>query len=122
MKNEAAEPSKQHNRYLLELVEDPVGVGEVPVGEELVDDGEVLAGLGEAGEELLDVALGLLLDEAAEAGEEARLPGRGRAAQVGRAAAGDGAHGGGGAGGGEEGEDVGGCRHSGRCAADTELR
>lgn len=59
---------------LLELVEDAVGVGEVPVGEELVDDGEALAGLGEAGEELLDVALGLLLDEASQAGEEPACP------------------------------------------------
>jgi hypothetical protein len=103
-------------RHLLEVVEDAVGVGEVPVGEELFDDGEVLAGLGEAGEELLDVALGLLLDEAAEAGEEARLAGRGRAAQEASAAARAGAGGGGcaPAGGGEEGEDVGGCRHSGR--------
>ena len=72
------EQSRRSN--LLKLVEDAVGVGEVPVGKELVDDGEVLAGLGEAREELLDVALGLLLDEAAEAGEEARLPGRGGAA------------------------------------------
>ena len=98
---------------LLEVVEDAVGVGEVPVGEELVDDGEVLAGLGEAGEEPVDVALGLLLDEAAEAGEEAGLPGGGSAAEVvggGAAAAGGRVPGGGGQG--EEGEDVGGCRHS----------
>lgn len=91
---------------LLKVVEDAVGVGEVPVGEKLVDDGEVLAGLGEAGEELVDVALGLLLDEAAEAGEEAGLAGGGRAAE----AAGGGAQGGRGGGRGEEGEDAGGCR------------
>jgi len=73
-------PEIRDEKCLLKVVEDAVGVGEVPVGEELVDDGEVLAGLGEAGEELLDVTLGLLLDEAAEAGEEARLAGRGGAA------------------------------------------
>lgn len=99
---------------LLELVEDAVGVGEVPVGEELVDDGEALAGLGEAGEELLDVALGLLLDEASQAGEEPRLPRRRRAPQEPRAAAAAVAVGGAARGRrrrGEEGDDVGVCRH-----------
>ena len=61
---------------LFELVEDSVGVGEVPVEEELVNDLEVVARLGEAaGEDLLDVALGLLLDQPPEPGEEPGLAG-----------------------------------------------
>lgn len=35
-------------RDLFQFVEDAVGFGEVPVEEELVDDGEVVSGLGEA--------------------------------------------------------------------------
>jgi hypothetical protein len=38
-----------------------VGVCEFPVGEKLVDDGEVFAGLREAREELLNAALALFL-------------------------------------------------------------
>lgn len=60
---------------LFEIIEDAVGVGEVPVEEELVDDCEVLAGLGEAREDLLHVALGFFLDEPAQPGEEPGLPG-----------------------------------------------
>ena len=63
---------------LFELIEDSIGVGEVPVKEELIDDGEVVPGFGEAGEEFLDVALGFFLDEAAKPSEEPSLAGLAR--------------------------------------------
>lgn len=59
---------------LFELIEDAVSVGEVPVQEELIDDGEVLARLGEAREDLFHVALGFFLNEPAKPGEEPGLP------------------------------------------------
>ena len=46
------------------LVKDVLGVREVPVEEELVDDGEVLSGIREAQEDILDISLGLLFDQA----------------------------------------------------------
>ena len=52
-----------------------VGVGEVPVEEELVDDGVVVSDLGESGEELVDFALGYLFDQLTEMGEESDLSG-----------------------------------------------
>lgn len=57
---------KRVKKDLFELVQDAIGLLEVPVEEQLINDGQVLAGLGEPGEELLHVALGLLLDEPAE--------------------------------------------------------
>lgn len=74
---------EERKQNLFELIEDSIGVGEVPVKEELVDDGEVVSGFGEAGEEFVDVALGLFLDEAAEPGEEPGLAGLAREAGCG---------------------------------------
>lgn len=61
------------NRNLFEFVEDSVGVGDVPVEEELVDDGEVVAGLRETREQLLHVALRLLLYQPPQFREEPGL-------------------------------------------------
>lgn len=55
---------------LLELVEHALGIREVPVEKELIDDGEILSGFGESREDFLHVALGLLFDQAAKFGEE----------------------------------------------------
>lgn len=63
-------------RNLFEFVEDFIGVGEVPVEEELVNDGEIVACFREAWEDLLHVTLGLLLDQTPEPPEEPGLPGQ----------------------------------------------
>lgn len=63
-------------KNLFEFVEDFIGVGEVPVEEKLVNDGEIVAGFREAREDLLHVTLGLLLDQAPEPREEPSLAGQ----------------------------------------------
>lgn len=60
-------------KNLFEFVEDSISVSEIPVEQELIDDSEIIASLGESREELLYVALGLLLDKPSEPGEEPGL-------------------------------------------------
>lgn len=64
-----------NKRNLFEFVKDSVCVGEVPVEEKLVDDGEVVAGLGESREHLLHVTLRFLLNQTPKFREEPGLAG-----------------------------------------------
>lgn len=58
---------------LFELVKDTISLRKVPEQQELIDDSEVISRLRESGEYLIHVALGFLLDQPAESGEEAGL-------------------------------------------------
>lgn len=66
---------EEEEENLFEFVKDPVSVSKIPIEEELIDNGKIATGFGEAGEELVDVTLGLFSDKAAKAGEESSLPG-----------------------------------------------
>lgn len=67
---------KEKEKNLFQFIQDAICFGEIPVEEELVDDGEIVAGFGEAREELIHVALRLLLDQAPKPREEPGLAGR----------------------------------------------
>lgn len=49
-------------RNLFEFVEDAIGIGEIPVQQEFVDDGEVISRFRKPREDLFNVTLGLFLD------------------------------------------------------------
>lgn len=56
---------KGANCNLFQLVKNFIGVGKVPIEQELVDYGEIFSSFRKSGEYLLDVALGLLLYQSA---------------------------------------------------------
>jgi hypothetical protein len=73
------EPSREREReeeeeaYLFELIQDLLRVGQVPVGEQFIDDSQILPRLGEPREEPIHITLGLLFDDTTQALEEADL-------------------------------------------------
>lgn len=64
---------EMNKRNLFEFVKDSVGVGEVPVEQKLVDDGEVVASLGKSRKHLFHVTLRLLLNQTPQFREEPGL-------------------------------------------------
>ena len=68
---------KERKKHLFQLIQDLLGVREIPVGEQFIHDSEILTRLRESREEPVDVALGLLFDDTAEALEETNLSTRG---------------------------------------------
>ena len=64
---------ERRSTHLFQLIQDLLGVSEIPVGEQFIHNREILARLRESREEPVDITLGLLFDDAAQALEETDL-------------------------------------------------